>query len=58
MIIISFVGFVGYCILGDDRNHIDYTPLPHYNNQTGEVHIMDSDSDEDGALYDSKVVEI
>ncbi|KAE9420583.1 hypothetical protein Angca_003923 [Angiostrongylus cantonensis] len=58
VIIISFVGFVGYCILGDDRNHIDYTPLPHYNNQTGEVHIMDSDSDEDGALYDSKVVEI
>nr|CDJ84260.1 unnamed protein product [Haemonchus contortus] len=54
----SFVGFIVYCLLRDDRNQIDYTPLPHYNSQTGEVHILDSDSDEDDELYEAKHVEI
>ncbi|KAK6029261.1 convertase P-domain protein [Ostertagia ostertagi] len=58
MFLFSFVGCIAYCLLRDDRSQIDYTPLPHYNSQTGEVHILDSDSDEDDELYEAKHVEV
>ncbi|RCN23789.1 hypothetical protein ANCCAN_30523 [Ancylostoma caninum] len=57
--VVSFFGSVAYCVLRDDRNQIDYTPLPHYNSHTDEVHILDSESDEEEELVlDSKGVEI
>ncbi|KAK6060368.1 hypothetical protein COOONC_01975 [Cooperia oncophora] len=58
VVLFSFVGCIAYCLLRDDHSQIDYTPLPHYNSQTGEVHIFGSDSDEDDELYEAKHPEI
>ncbi|VDO83142.1 unnamed protein product [Heligmosomoides polygyrus] len=58
VVLFSSIAFIAYCLLRDDRNQIDYTPLPHYNSQTGEVHILDSDSEDEDELYETKHVEI
>ncbi|KJH51138.1 dihydroorotate oxidase [Dictyocaulus viviparus] len=50
VIVVSLFGFIAYCFFGDDRNQVDYTPLPHYSTQTGEVNILGCDSDEDDAF--------
>ncbi|VDM67844.1 unnamed protein product [Strongylus vulgaris] len=59
VVIVSLFGTVGYCLFRDDRSQIDYTPLPHYNSHTEEVHILDSDSDnEEDPVFDAKRMEI
>uniref|UniRef100_A0A1I7XHE3 Furin-like protease 2 n=1 Tax=Heterorhabditis bacteriophora TaxID=37862 RepID=A0A1I7XHE3_HETBA len=53
--IIIFVGLIAYYFFKDEKDQIDYTPLPHYNSATGDVHLLDSDSDSDDAVFESKL---
>ncbi|ETN70856.1 convertase P-domain protein [Necator americanus] len=58
VVVVSFFVSVAYCFLKDDRSQIDYTPLPHYNSQTDEVHILGSESEDEEPVFDSKRLEI